>query len=88
MLTLRPPVFDHNVLALDTAGFFQALLKPGHQMLYGPGDPLFKNPITGIVGCCERPASGHTTTAPLKSDMKSRRLIGRPEAQDKLKLPH
>jgi len=38
--------------------------------------PLLKNPIIGIAGCCARPASGYTVTAPPKSEMKSRRLIG------------
>ena len=32
-----------------------------------------KNPITGIVGCCARTASGHAATAPPSSVMNSRR---------------
>jgi hypothetical protein len=40
---------------------------------------LSRNPITGIAGCCARPAIGHTVTAtPLSSVMKSRRFIRSP----------
>jgi hypothetical protein len=27
------------------------------------GDPLSRNPITGIAGCCARAASGHAAAA-------------------------
>jgi hypothetical protein len=37
-------------------------------------DELLRNPITGAAGCCARAASGHTA-APLRSVMKSRRLM-------------
>ena len=39
--------------------------------------PLLRNPITGIVGCCARAASGHAA-APPSSVMNSRRLIRSP----------
>jgi hypothetical protein len=48
-----------------------------------PGEPLWRNPITGIAGCCARAASGHATAAPLpKSAMNSRRLMGLPLLRD------
>src|SRR5262249_40564346 len=31
---------------------------------YGPGDAPLRNPITGIVGCCARAASGQAAAAP------------------------
>ena len=43
------------------------------------GEPLWRNPITGIVGCCARAGSGHAA-APTTTDMNSRRLIAAPEA--------
>src|SRR5262245_47867095 len=48
---------------------------------YGSGDALLRNPITGIVACCARAASGHATAAPPSSVMNSRRLMGFPEGQ-------
>ena len=41
----------------------------------GSGELLFRNPITGIAGCCARAASGHAATAPPRRVMNSRRLI-------------
>jgi hypothetical protein len=37
-------------------------------------DRELKKPITGIAGCCARAASGHTTAAPPRSVMNSRRF--------------
>jgi len=31
---------------------------------YPSGEALWRNPITGIAGCCARAASGHVATAP------------------------
>jgi len=45
---------------------------------YPSGDAPWRNPITGIVGCCARVASGHAVAAPPSRVMKSRRLMGRP----------
>src|SRR5262249_18567396 len=42
---------------------------------YPSGDAPWRNPITGIVGCCGRAASGHAAAAPPSSVMKSRRLL-------------
>src|SRR5262249_54293669 len=47
-----------------------------------PGDPLLRNPTTGIAACCARAASGDAATAPPRSVMNSRRLIGRPQGQN------
>jgi len=39
-----------------------------------PGEPLWRNPIIGIAGCCARAVSGHAP-APPSSVMNSRRFI-------------
>src|SRR6516162_1601923 len=36
---------------------------------------LFRNPTTGIAGCCARAASGHAAAPPPSSVMNSRRFI-------------
>jgi hypothetical protein len=41
---------------------------------YWAGDALFRNPITGIVGCA-RAVSGHATTAPPMNLMNFRRRM-------------
>ena len=46
----------------------------GSRVANAPGDPRLKNPITGIVGCCARAASGHAA-APPRAKMNSRRLM-------------
>ena len=45
---------------------------------YGWGNPTWRNPITGIPGCCARAASGHTTAAPPRSAMNFRRFTPSP----------
>ena len=57
VLTLRPAVFDRNVLALDIAGLLQALSKSAQTVREASGMGV-RNPITGIAGCCARAASG------------------------------
>jgi hypothetical protein len=42
------------------------------------GDPLPRNPITGIAGCCARAASGNAAIVPVISKMNSRRFIANP----------
>src|SRR5258707_6342771 len=64
-----------DVLAVDIAFLFQAL--PERSYHVGErisGDPLRRKPITGIVACCARAASGHAAAA-LTSVMNSRRLM-------------
>ena len=39
------------------------------------GRPGLTKPTTGIAGCCARTASGQVAAAPLRSEMKSRRLM-------------
>ena len=46
-----------------------------------------RNPITGIVACCARAASGHTVAPPM-SVMNSRRLMGVPSQASGRTLPH
>src|SRR5215831_12127776 len=41
------------------------------------GDEGWRNPITGIAGCCARAPSGQAMAAPLASVMNSRRLVCR-----------
>src|SRR5262249_83772 len=47
---------------------------------YACDDCPFRNPITGIAGCCACAADGHTA-APATSVMNSRRLIVAPRGQ-------
>ena len=61
-----------TLLALDVAGFAQALRNAATSCAYAAGDALLRNPITGIAGCCARAASGHAA-APPSSVMNSRR---------------
>jgi hypothetical protein len=56
-------VLHRYVLALEVAGFVEALAERG----------ALANPTTGIAACCARAASGHAA-APPSSVMKSRRL--------------
>src|SRR5229473_6485988 len=68
-----------NILPLDIAGLAEGCAKRGN---LGRGincRAAAENPITGIAGCCTRPASGHATAAPPISAMNSRRPI--PEAR-------
>ena len=77
VLTLRPAVFDRDVLALDEAGFLQALAERRHDVRVRRAIVPLRNPITGIAGCCARAASGHAAAAPPSSVMNSRRCSGR-----------
>jgi hypothetical protein len=43
------------------------------------GDPLLRNPITGIAACWARAVSGHAAPDPANSFMKSRRLTCTPK---------
>ena len=45
---------------------------------YGWGSPTWRKPITGLSGCCARAACVHTTAAPPRSVMNSRRFIRSP----------
>jgi hypothetical protein len=66
---LRPAILDHDILALHVAGFANALPECGRSA----SAELLRNPITGIAGCCARPASGHAAPPP-SSAMNSRRF--------------
>ena len=51
-------------------------LKPTKRTSFDdPGDPLLRNPITGIAGCCARAASGRAATVPPRIVMNARRFI-------------
>ena len=49
-------------------------------------EALLRKPITGIVGCCARAASGHAAVAPQSSVMKSRRLTRSPRRRARARL--
>src|SRR5262245_8359271 len=49
--------------------------KPASSRTYAPGEAMWRNPITGMAGCCARAASGQTTAEPAITLMNSRRLI-------------
>ena len=75
-LILGPAVLDRDVLALDKAGFLQALAKSAQTVRIAVRAIwLLRNPTTGIAGCCARAASGHATAAP-------------PRSADELASPH
>ena len=77
VLALCPAGYDGHVLALDIAGFFQALVEYAQRSTYVSSDAGWRNPITGIAGCCARAASGHAAAAPLRRVMNSRRFTAR-----------
>ena len=59
MLIVSRVVFDRDVLALDEAGFFQAMAKGGGEVRDLTSAALRKKPTTGIAACCACAASGH-----------------------------
>ena len=75
-LIFRPAVFDRDVLALDEAGFLQALAERLTRCVASANDVLRRKPITGIA-CCARAASGSSAgaAAPPSSAMNARRLM-------------
>src|SRR6516162_4604962 len=62
---------------------FKPWRKTPTQSAYEPGEVLPIYPITGTLGCCARAASGHTTAAPPRSVMNSRRLMASPAPRTK-----
>src|SRR6266567_2476308 len=50
---------------------------------FGPGEVLFRYPITGIAFCCARAAIGHIVTAPAANRTNSRRLMGSPSIRQR-----
>ena len=78
ILALRPAVFDRHVLALDIAGFLEALAERDDDGLaVASADWELRNPITGTAGCCARATTGHAA-APPSPAMNSRRRIRHP----------
>ena len=78
-LIFRLAEFDRDVLALDEAGFLQALAERGHEVrrrrratCCGESRP------PALPGCCARAASGHAPPRRRASVMNSRRLIRSP----------
>jgi hypothetical protein len=71
-VTLRPPVLDLQILAVDKTGFLQTVGESVGRMARKTAG----YPITGTAGCRARAASGHTA-APPRSVMNPRRFIPR-----------
>jgi hypothetical protein len=72
-LIFGPAMFNRYVFALVKAGLFQAWRKARSRSVIVSGDAAWRNPTTGIAGCCARAASGHAAV-PQSSVMNSRRL--------------
>ena len=70
----RPTILNRNVLALSVAGFLQRLEKGCDVVVVIISDWALRYPITGIVGCCARAASGLAAALPSPA-MNSRRRI-------------
>ena len=85
VLIVSPAIFDRHVATLDISELFQAELECGNQIAPHLGEPLCRNPITGIVACCPRAASGHAA-APPSSVMNCRRLIRSPRRRGQAAL--
>src|SRR5262245_2435171 len=87
----RPVVLD-SLLVLK-APARPGLFFGGHQRrdsrswsIQATGDAPWRNPITGIVDCCARAASGHGAAAPPMSDMNLRLLTRSPRRRGQAKL--
>src|SRR5262249_51053803 len=74
-LIFGPAIFNRHVLVLDKTGLFQALTESAQPV------SAWRNPTTGIAGCCARAASGYAIVPP-SSAMNSRRLIQSPHRRD------
>ena len=80
-MTKCPSIFDGNIFALDETRFTQAWNAANKCLELSGERPLMK-PMTGIVGCCARAASGHIAAEPNINLINSRRRIAFPEAQE------
>ena len=58
-LIICPPEFYLYIPAFDVAGFRKTLIECSHVAPIHGDEPAWRNPITGIAGCCARAASGH-----------------------------
>jgi hypothetical protein len=77
VITVRPAIFDRDVLALDIACSFRPSENAATRFAFVPDDPLSRKPITGIADCCARAASGQAM-APPAAAINSRRFMDRP----------
>ena len=75
VLVLRPAILDRHVLALDVAGFTDALPECGHKKCSLSRRQAAEESDYRHRGCCARAASGHAAAAPPSSVMNSRRLM-------------
>ena len=57
VMAIQPVVLDHHILALDVAGFVEALRNAAPKR--SSFDCPLTKPTTGIAACCARAASGH-----------------------------
>jgi hypothetical protein len=77
-LALRPAVFDRHVLALDKAGFLQALEERNVEFL-GVIRAIREDPDHRRRPCCARAAIGHAAAVPPRSVMSLRRFMSPPK---------
>src|SRR5262245_54793273 len=75
-LIFRPAVDDRGIVAFHVAGFGEAPPNPRRRSDNASGERESRKPMTGVVGCCARAASGHAAAAaaPLSSEMNARRF--------------
>ena len=75
IIALSPAVFDRHVSALNVADLAQTAINAVTSARRASGDVPWRNPTTGIAGCCARAAYGHAAAVPPSSVMNSRRLM-------------
>ena len=82
VVSVRPAIFDLDVLTLDVAGIGQCFAERREQFGLPPsGERLESHPITGI-GCCARAANGQAAATPPRRVITSRRRIATPELRN------
>src|SRR5262249_51506939 len=74
VLAPRPAEFDRHVPALDEARFAQAR-NAATMGAYPSGDPLLRNPITGIPVCCARRERPRRCTGEQRDELATSQLI-------------
>ena len=73
-LILPPAIFDQNITAVEKPASLSPRRNAATRLARGSNEPPWRNPMTGIAGCCARAAIGHAAAAPLSSVMNSRRF--------------
>jgi hypothetical protein len=73
-LILCPAIFDDDIAAIDEPAFAEALTNAAARWARASEEPSWRNPTTGIAGCCARATNGNAAAAPPSSVMNSRLL--------------